>query len=177
MAYKDIAKKKAHYNEYNRMMYHWYKDNHICVKCKSEDAVTGRTMCPDCAEKVSSHARAYYNKNKQRCKDSVSARRKRLINNKRCRTCGDAVCDNSTIYCAYHLELSRKNLTEYRRNHGIISRDTAKARGICIRCMKNRAMTNNTLCTECMAVTKHNFMKIQPLGAVAAKQLHWNDGI
>lgn len=137
MAYIDVEKRKAYYNQYAKERREWLKSHHCCTKCGQQDAYTlnGRAYCFDCNEKnnkrykddfVPNARHTYYEKRLAKHSENGTCMRcttrKAVIGEKYCAICQSKIKN----YC-------KKRYAEG-KGKGKIPRHLRNSYGLCYNC-------------------------------------------
>ena len=99
MAYKNDDDRRAYHQQYMRERRQWLKENHFCVECKKQDALTlaGKIRCFRCNEQHNFHNnKSRYKKKRKRNKKAQRLRAYRR-NNHLCTQCGTPLAENYTF--------------------------------------------------------------------------------
>lgn len=131
--------------EYNRELYHWLKERHLCTKCKRMDAYTmiGRAYCAECAKTGAEYKRTKYQTNEEfRERRKLESRERRQTRKSAgiCICCGARRASPGHTRCASCLALSRVETPAY------------LPPGICARCRRKPIFDGKKLCAGCYEV-------------------------
>lgn len=174
MPYKDNQRKLDYAKTYNKEKYNFCKDNGLCVLCGSV-AMTGYTLCPDCAETRNEQSKEYYYSHRQESIQKRTERRKKRTAEGLCRCCDRPVSKANKLYCEEHRRINNAYQRErHKKAHSdSLSYAECKAKGICVRCRKNKQTANRTVCEECLEKLRATFKDIAPLGQAVLKEMEW----
>lgn len=135
--------------------YSWYKQKGICIKCRSEKAEPGKTMCLMCSTDDNERSKKYYH-NKMSEEQKKNKRRKN--NRKRdicvalgvCRNClkKDATQGQFCLECYIKHKLRNKNIREKKQ---LISRSERVSNGQCYFCGQPVVEGKRT-CIKCLNI-------------------------
>lgn len=140
-------------NEY----YHWYKEHGICVICQQEDAQPGYTMCLSCRMEHRFKGDTHSDEAKARHRKYLKRRRDLLYAFGVCVVCGVKDAKKGSHVCPYCLAKSRQRSENYRRQKGIIPRNSYTKSGICYLCDKP-AIDGKKTCEEHYAILKERML-------------------
>lgn len=139
---------------YQRDTYQMLKAHHYCVSCRKQDAFTlaGRAHCAECNERANENRRRML-----RNADAMEHRlnkslqwRKKMISERRCIICARKLpfgwekrrCPNCNA-------AMNQRAMDKRRAAGRLSKEDAKAQGLCCLCCKKPALPGKQMCQSC----------------------------
>ena len=144
-------------NQYERECYHFYKERGICVKCNSDTAIHGQTLCWTCADKNNRRRdNAAY-----RMFAALYARERRRIRTLKglCSCCGKALADGRYKNCDKCRAKGRVRSRRYLAgNVKDISRTNFTSYGRCYFC-GSPSLTGLKTCTRHYHVVCKNLVK------------------
>ena len=118
-------------NEY----YQWYKEHHICVDCKTNDAVKGKVKCFYCLQNDAERKRkeretVEYQEKKKELAERAKRTREDRLKNGICVRCGRRKAEPNKTSCSYCLAIRRNEMR--RKRNG--TQKNRKQRGMCLYC-------------------------------------------
>lgn len=120
--------------------YQWYKQNGICVLCKTQKADDGYCSCKKCRDKQREDQRKRREWLKQMRYCPQCGKEKLYGDEKICLECGVKKYESN-------LKSKKKIDNEYYKKR----REEQKKKGICTRCNKRKSETGKTMCGICLA--------------------------
>lgn len=142
-----MRKRTEYDKKYDKERYEWYKEHHICVRCKKEKAEKGKVYCLVC--KMDKREQ-----NKNRNLTTEQKERKRMHNLRRydlmvafeiCPKCGKREHKNNSIFCG-RCSVNRNNKAmNNRREKDIIARVLFGTEGYCSVCGKTTEIRSKTM--------------------------------
>lgn len=97
--------------------YYWYKEHHICVRCRNNKADVGRTCCAQCREEDNAYHNDRYNYMTKQQKERRSASNKELYAKRKaagvCVSCGKRKAEAGKTRCTECAEKGRKACKRY----------------------------------------------------------------
>lgn len=137
-------------NDDNKAWYYALKANHVCVKCRGQDAYTlgGRPYCAECTSIENQRRNMLRSKDLQAERDRQRKLRMRRIDEHRCSRCGKPLRDGYSYklceHCRYKLRIS-KDEQRWLKNPDRIKRGTP---GFCWNCCQP-VMEGKKICERC----------------------------
>lgn len=135
-------------SRYNKDLYNWYKEHHICPTCGQRKAAPNRVRCDRCLEKNADRS------HKRRTPEEQRAYREEHKAKGLCIECNRPLARDSKCYCIDHLTRARRKREERRDG---ITREERPAYGLCYRCGK--PITSGKLCDRCTEQSIKNLPK------------------
>ncbi len=147
----------------------WYRQHGICIMCRSNDAMIGKTLCPECDEKnlerCKKYAEALPPEKKKLQKERVRKWRAARVEKGLCVVCGKPNHDKRFKLCprcrAYHRQLKQGDAKNYAQI------------GKCRRCggdlVEGYAFCEKHL-EDARQLAEHNF---RPFGKPIADHSYW----
>lgn len=140
---------------YNKELYDWYKENHICTKCGQADAAPHRSKCEECLAKDAE--RAAQRRERLGIKGKSSTTRDKYRELGLCIFCGKPRTPKSKCFCIdCFIKNNRKNK---KRTTSEILRSERPAYGMCYRCGK--PISKGKLCPACLKTSCKNLPQFQ----------------
>lgn len=113
--------------------YYYLKSKDICVRCRKEKALTGRTLCYECTEKDIEKSKRYREKNHSKIRQKENARWKIWRSKGLCGRCGKVHTGEKSLCTECSIKKNRY-LTEKKRSSGHIDRSIRVELGKCYYC-------------------------------------------
>lgn len=144
--------KQEYQRIYSHERYEWLKEHGICTNCGQEDAVTGTTLCPECAvkrlEQNAKYWRSLSAETRQKIVQKKSGQRRALREHRKslglCVMCGERKAVDKKLYCIECLiKIRRKNKKYYDARR----MKTNFKEGLCCRC-NEPAVPGQKLCKK-----------------------------
>lgn len=140
-------------SEARKAEYWFYKEHGICVRCHHEKSIKGKTLCPECADKVSDENRKRYSANKEKVKENNRKQHKALYERRKidgvCVRCGKRLPKDGMFSCTQCLIKQAKYKAEAFERKGGIHRWLAIDLGLCSVCCKEPKMKEKKVCKQC----------------------------
>ena len=142
MAFKDIEKKRAWENKYQRENRAFYKSMRRCIICQRQDAYTlaGRVRCEACSEKARAYNNAYLHENRDRYNEAARDKYAERKKAGKCVNCGADMHGDPHSRCE---KCRAKDAARHRKGN------PKGVNGMCSVCGKNPAMEGKKVCPSC----------------------------
>lgn len=143
-----------------KLLYEWYKEHGICVRCGQMDAVKGKTKCVTCLEKNAESQRRLREKKSaeelelqaEKNKAYYRERYQKLKEAGLCVNCAKPQVSTSKVYC---IDCAIKNQRRNNKRKCGIERYERKVYGKCYVC-NDPVGKNGNLCDKCYAMVCAN---------------------
>ena len=130
----------------------WYKAHGICYKCGTADALKGKTLCADCADRQADYAAKNYWANKAEHLAKRHERQKKRSAERKaqglCVVCGKREAQKGRTRCAICAEKDRRKQLKHSRKIGRIPYDLRVSPDVCYICL-GEPMEGSRLCADC----------------------------
>lgn len=130
---------------YNKELYYFYKEKHICVSCGHNNAAPGRVRCEECLAKNAER--------KQKNMDPVvqKANREKRKAQGKCINCGKPISPYSKCFC---VDCRIKNQRRNNKRKDGIDRSERPSYGMCYIC--GNEIVSGKLCESCKSKCINN---------------------
>jgi hypothetical protein len=140
-------------SEARKAEYWFYKEHGICVRCHHEKAIKGKTLCPECTDKVSVENKKRYLANKEKFNERKKKQHKDLYERRKangvCVRCGKRPPKDGLLSCTQCLIKQAKYKAEAFERKGGTHRWLAIDLGLCAVCCKSPKMNDKKVCKQC----------------------------
>ena len=138
-------------------LYWWYKAHNICTQCRKEEAVPGRTLCPECAEKSRARAAERRAAKRDEINREQKERNKRMKEKGLCR-CGRPARPGKVQCLECALRDNRRTLARRHSSGRTLPHGLRQELRICRRCSKP-AVPGYYFCEEHLAKQREYMAK------------------
>lgn len=142
----------------NATDYQWYKSHGICVYCKTENADEGFATCLACRMDNRARIDKRSEEAKERHKKWLKRRRDLNYAFGVCIVCGAKDAKKGSHLCPYCLSKIKQRSENYRRQKGILPRNSYTKTGICYFC-NEPAVEGKKTCTKHYEILKERMRK------------------
>lgn len=140
---RDIEHKK----QYNKERYDWLKSKGICTGCACKDASVGSNLCPDCFERKLLSYKPVQEQERLTKLQYQRQLRKSRIDMRLCTDCAKKLKDDEGTRCKACAKRHSKRTRPY-----ALTYDQCRAKGLCVQCRKEPAITGRAICSNCLEV-------------------------
>ena len=140
--------------------YDFFKELHICVRCKNERAEPNKVTCLECSERDKKYDKKKREKKLEEYRKKDKDKYQKLKDNGICTYCKREKAMQGKYKCEKCLNKLKNRRNSKRKD---IPRSERISYGICYTCGKNKLMDGKGVCAKCYEIRLKSISKIMHL--------------